>query len=199
MKALIVVDVQNDFCPGGSLAVPKGDEVIPIINTLLPKFDLVIFTMDWHTTNMDAFASSYPDKKPFDSYKNKDGKVDVLWPNHCVGDTFGAEIHKDIDYSLINGDFYFFKKGLVKDSHPYSGFGADGLLELLKSKGVTETYITGLATDYCVKDTCLDSSKYGFDTYLIQDAARGISSDLKSTYDTLTDKDVFIINHKEIK
>jgi nicotinamidase/pyrazinamidase len=199
MKTLIVVDVQNDFCPGGSLAVKNGDEVVPIINKLLPKFDLVIFTQDWHDPNMVAFASSHKDKNPFDLYIKENGTTDVLWPDHCVADTFGAEIHKDINYSLIKGDFYFFKKGLTKDNHPYSGFGAEGLLDFLKSKGVTETYVTGLATDYCVKDTCLDSSKYDFDTYLVEDAAKGITDDLTETYNILIDNGVFIINHTEIK
>lgn len=199
MKALIVVDVQNDFCPGGSLAVPNGNEVVPIINKLLPKFDLVIFTMDWHTTDMIAFASSHPNKNPFDLYTKENGTTDVLWPDHCVANTVGAEIHKDINYGLVRGNFYIFKKGTEKDSHPYSGFGAKGLLEFLNTKGVTENYVTGLATDYCVQATALDSVKNGFDTYVVWDAVRGIASNLDTNLGIMVDEGVNIINSNNIK
>ena len=188
MKALIVVDVQYDFCPvsdedyknglGGALAVHDGNGVVPVINSLLPKFDLVIFTKDWHPKNMVAFAPNHKGKVPFDTYTNKDGVVDVLWPIHCVNNTRGAELHDDIDLNLIKGDFYIFKKGTKKNEHPYSGFGAEGLSDFLKEKGVTETVIAGLATDFCVKDTVLDSVKEGFDTTVIWDGCRGISDDL---------------------
>ena len=188
MKALIVVDVQYDFCPvsdedyknglGGSLAVPNGNDIVPIINSLLPKFDLVIFTKDWHPENMDAFADSHEGKVPFDTYVNKDGVTDTLWPKHCVANTPGAELHSDIDMSLIKGEFYIFKKGLEKDDHPYSGFGAEGLSDFLKEKNVTDTVIVGLATDFCIKDTVLDSVKEGFNTTVVWDGCRGISDDL---------------------
>lgn len=196
MKALIVVDLQNDFCPGGSLAVPNGDEIIPIINNLLPEFDLVIFTMDWHPVKMSAFASNHKNKKPFETYKNKNGVEDVLWPAHCVQDTVGAEINKRVDLSLIKDKFYFFKKGLEKDFHPYSGFGANGLLEFLKENNVDETYIAGLATDYCVKDTAIDSVKFGFKTNLIWDATRGIADNLGPTLHELFENDVNVIDYQ---
>ena len=195
-KALIVVDVQNDFCPGGSLAVQDGDKVVPIINKMIPEFDLVIFTMDWHPKNSDAFASNYKGKKPFDKYINAQGEDDVLWPAHCVQDTIGAELHKDLDLSLIKGDFYFFKKGLNKDEHPYSGFGADGLLDFLTERGVTETYITGLATDYCVKATALDSVKNHFITKVVWDATRGIADDLGPTMNELFNNGVILIDYE---
>ncbi len=204
MKALIVVDVQYDFCPvsdedyknglGGALAVPNGDGVVPIINSLLPKFDLVIFTKDWHPEKMDAFASSHEGKNPFDEYVNSDEKNDILWPDHCVQNTRGAEIHDDINFDLINGDFYIFKKGLETDKHPYSGFGADGLSDFLKSKGVTETVITGLATDYCVKDTVVDSVDEGFDTTVIWDGCRGIADDLTPVLDQFFNIGVNVID-----
>jgi len=188
MKALIVVDVQYDFCPvsdedfknglGGALAVPDGNGVVPVINSLLPKFDLVIFTKDWHPEKMKAFASSHKGKKPFDTFTNKDGVTDTLWPDHCIQNTRGSELHDDINFDLIKGDFYIFKKGTEKNNHPYSGFGAEGLSDFLKEKGVTETVIAGLATDFCVKDTVLDSVKEGFDTTVIWDGCRGISDDL---------------------
>ena len=204
MKALIVVDVQNDFCPvndedyknglGGALAVPNGDSVVPVINTLLPKFDLVIFTKDWHTDNMDAFASSHKGKNPMDTYVNKDGITDILWANHCVAGTRGAELHDDIDMSLIKGEFYIFKKGTEKDSHPYSGFGAEGLSDFLKDKGVTDTVVVGLATDFCVCDTVLDSIKEGFNTTVIWDGCRGIADDLTSTLNEFFDVGANIID-----
>lgn len=195
-KALIVVDVQNDFCPGGSLAVPNGDEVVNVINNMLPEFDLVIFTMDWHPENSHAFASNYKGKKPFDKYTNAQGVDDVLWPPHCVQNTHGAELHKDLNLSLINGDFYFFKKGLEPNDHPYSGFGAEDLLEFLKERGVTDTYITGLATDYCVKATALDSVKNGFNTKVVWDATRGIADDLGPTMNELFNEGAILIDYE---
>jgi len=204
MKALIVVDVQYDFCPvsdedykngkGGALAVPEGNEIIPVINDLLPKFDLVIFTKDWHHPKMKAFASSHKGKKPFDTYVNKDGVEDILWPSHCVKDTRGSELHDDINLDLIKGDFYIFKKGTEKDNHPYSGFGAEGLADFLREKGVTDTVICGLATDYCVKDTVLDSVKEGFNTTVIWDGCRGIGDDLTPTLNDFFDAGANVID-----
>lgn len=204
MKALIVVDTQYDFIPvskedydnnlGGALAVPDGDKIIPVINELLPNFDLVIFTKDWHPENMKAFATSHKNKTPFDLYINKEGVEDTLWPVHCVANTRGSELHDDIDFSLIKGDFYIFKKGLNKDYHPYSGFGAEGLADFLKEKGVTDTVIAGLATDYCVKDTVLDSIKEGFNTTVIWDGCRGISDDLTPTLNEFFDVGANVID-----
>lgn len=187
-KALIVVDMQYDFCQvsdedrknklGGALAVPGGNEIVPIINKLLPKFDLVIFTKDWHTKDMDGFASTHKGKLPFDSYINKDGIKDTLWADHCIAGTRGADIHDDIDFSLINGNYYIFKKGTTKNNHPYSAFGAKGLTEFLTENDVTDIVVSGLATDYCVFDTVKDSLKNRFKTTIIWDACSGISDDL---------------------
>lgn len=193
MKALIVVDVQYDFCPGGNLAVKDGDEIIPIINELLPEYDLVIFTQDWHPKNMDCFAETR-NVEPFSSYINKDGNEDTVWPRHCVADTYGADIHRDIKLDLIKGEFYFFKKGLTSDKHPYSGFGADGLTEFLKEKEVSEVDIVGLATDYCCKETALDAVKEGFKTNFIWDATRGIADDLSNTMTELFENDVIVVD-----
>ena len=202
-KALIVVDAQYDFMPaseedykngmGGALAVKEGDKIVPIINKLLPEFDLVIFTKDWHPAGMKAFASSYKTKKPFDTYKVK-GVEDTLWPDHCVQNSRGAELHDDIDFSLINGDFYIFKKGMDKNSHPYSGFGAEGLEEFLKERGVEELYVVGLATDYCVKDTVLDAVKFGFETTVVWDGCRGIAEDLTQTLNEFFDAGANVID-----
>ena len=189
-KALIVVDAQYDFMPaseedykngmGGALAVREGDKIVPIINDLLPEFDLVIFTKDWHPRGMKAFASSYKTKKPFDKYKKK-GVEDTLWPDHCVQNTRGADIHEDINLDLIEGDLYIFKKGMDKNDHPYSGFGAEGLEEFLNERGVEEVFIVGLALDYCVKDTAVDAAMKGFDTVVIEDGTRPIDPNINPT------------------
>jgi len=199
MKALIVVDAQYDFMPasaeyfeqgqGGALAVPEGDEIIPVINKLLPKFDLVIFTQDWHPEGMKAFASSHKNKKPFDTYK-VNGKEDTLWPDHCIANSYGARIHEEIDFGLIDGEFYIFKKGLEKNKHPYSGFDGTGLAFFLQDKEVDDIYVTGLATDYCVKDTAIDGAKNGFKTTIILDACKPINPDLS---DPLTEFDHYNI------
>ena len=195
MKALIVVDMQNDFCPGGSLTVPDGDKIIPIINELLPKFRLTIFTKDWHTPDMEAFASSHPGKKPFDTYE-VNGKPDVLWPNHCVAGTLGADFHKDIDFNSLVGKFYIFKKGTQKEHHPYSGFDGTELGKFLKDRGVDEVFICGLATDYCCKDTALDAAKEGFKTFFILDATKPINENLTETLTLLKNNKIEIINSK---
>lgn len=187
MKALIVVDAQYDFMPvsesdyengqGGALAVKDGDQIIPVINELLPKFDLIIFTKDWHPEKMEAFASYHEGKKPFDTYTNSKGVEDTLWPDHCVADTRGADLHDDIDFGLIKGDFYIFKKGMKEKDHPYSGFGAEGLAEFLKEKNVHQVFVVGLALDFCVKDTMIDAIKEGFDTVLVINGTKGIASE----------------------
>jgi len=186
MKCLIIVDAQNDFFTvseedykngrGGALAVPNSLEIIPVINNLLPNYDLVVFTKDWHPEQMDCFASTH-NKEPFTSFINKQGKEDTLWPDHCVQGTFGAEIHNDIDFSKITGDFYIFKKGLNKDTHPYSGFGAEGLTDFLKERNVDEVHICGLALDYCVADTAIDAVKENFKTVIVLDGTRGIADE----------------------
>jgi len=198
MQALIVVDVQQDFMPGGNLAVEKGDEVIPIINKLLNKFDLVIFTKDWHPNDMEAFASTHLNKKPLDTYINLNGDEDVLWPDHCIQDTPGAMLHQDIKFENIKKDFYIIKKGLNKNYHPYSGFDTTELNDFLKSKDVDTVFICGLATDYCCKTTALDGVKYGYNTYFIFDATRGISNNLDKTKKELEENNVIIINSKDI-
>ena len=209
MKALIVVDAQYDFIPvsqreyeegqGGALAVPNGEQIIPVINELLPKFDLIVFTKDWHPKGMKAFASSYKTKKPFDTYKVK-GKEDTLWPDHCIQDTRGADIHDGIDFSLIKdeAEFYIFKKGLEKDKHPYSGFDGTGLGFFLREKNIDQIFITGLALDYCVKDTAVDGAWLGFKTVVIEDACKAISEDLNATYQTFLDNNVKMIESWEL-
>ena len=193
MKTLIVVDLQNDFCLGGSLAVADGDKMVPVINNILPKFDLVIFTMDWHPYNMDAFVSQHKGAEPFDTYE-VNGETNILWPDHCVQDTNGANLHKDIDFSKCAKDFFIFKKGMDINYHPYSAFDKTDLVEFLKNHNVDEVYICGLAIDYCVKDTAIDASKNGFKTTIILDSTRIISDSGSVAYKALSG-DATIMTH----
>lgn len=196
-KCLLVVDVQNDFCPGGSLPVPDGDKVIPVINKLMSKFELVIFTKDWHPADMKAFASNRKNKKPFDTYKY-DGETHVLWPDHCVQNTPGADLHKDLNLGDINGEFYIFKKGTDSKYHPYSGFGGTELAEFLREKEVDDVFVTGLALDYCCVDTAIDASHEGFKTVMVIDATRPINENIDETLIKLSEANVKIIESWEL-
>lgn len=189
-QALIVVDVQKDFCPGGSLAVPEGDTIIPIINKLLPKFDLIIFTKDWHPERHNGFASVYKDKKPFDTidrgnYYSGGPHIDTLWPDHCVQNTPGADFHPELKIENCKKDFYIFKKGEDVGEDGYSAFEHPQLASFLDGKGITELFICGLATDYCVKNSAIDAADQGFDVYVIEDACKGIGSDLNPVFKDL--------------
>lgn len=199
-KALIVVDVQNDFIPGGSLAVKDGDKIIPIINELLPQFDIIVFTKDWHPVGNIYFASSHLGMKPFEKME-LNGKLDTLWPDHCVQNTIGADIHKDINFDLIKGDFYIIKKGDRIDCHPYGAFGdkmgETELESLLKENNVTHNVIVGLALDFCIKDTAIDSAKKGFKTVVIEDATRPINDDINETLKKFKDNNVNLIKFFE--
>jgi nicotinamidase/pyrazinamidase len=191
MKALIVVDAQNDFMPGGALAVTEGDEIIPVINELLKDYKLVIFTKDWHPADSLLFASHWPDKKPFDTIMLGPG-ADTLWPDHCVEGTPGADLHKDIKFENCKGNFYIFKKGLDTDSQGYSGFENTSLTDFLREWDVDEVVICGLATDYCVKNTALDAKKEGFEVTVYLPACRAISTDLTKTVKELLDNEISI-------
>ena len=178
MSVLIVVDVQNCFLPGGSLAVGKGEEVIPIINKLGKDFANVVMTQDWHTPDHVSFASQHSGKKPFEMVKLPYGDQ-VLWPDHCVQGTDGAAIHKDINIPHAQ---LVIRKGFRKTVDSYSAFReADrktvtGLAGYLKSRGLRKVFVTGLATDFCVAWTAMDARKEGFDTYVVEDACRGIDT-----------------------
>ncbi len=176
--ALIVVDVQNCFIPGGSLAVAKGDEIVPLINTLAKSFQNVVLTQDWHTPGHISFASSHPGKKPFESMKLGYGKQ-ILWPDHCVQGTEGANLDKDLAIPTAQ---LIIRKGYHKDVDSYSAFiEADGKTKTgldgyLKSRGIKSVYVCGLATDFCVAWTALDARKLGFAAAVIEDACRGIDT-----------------------
>jgi nicotinamidase/pyrazinamidase len=176
MKALIIVDLQNDFCPGGALAVKEGDKIVEVINKLQPKFDLVVATQDWHPKNHKSFASNHLGKK-VGEVVSLDGLTQVLWPDHCVQGTVGAELRNDLDKNKIKR---VFQKGIDQNIDSYSGFfdnghkRTTGLDNYLKQQGVNVVYVVGLATDYCVKFTALDAVDLGFKTILILDACKGV-------------------------
>jgi nicotinamidase/pyrazinamidase len=176
--ALIVVDVQNCFIPGGSLAVAGGDAIVPIINQLARRFENVVLTQDWHTPGHISFASAHPGKKPFESVKLPYGNQ-ILWPDHCVQGTEGAQLHKDLSIPQAQ---LVIRKGYHKDVDSYSAFiEADGKTQTgldgyLKGRGVESVYVCGLATDFCVGWTALDARKLGFRAAVIEDACRGIDT-----------------------
>jgi nicotinamidase/pyrazinamidase len=175
---LLVVDVQNCFTPGGSLAVNDGDKIIPIINRLAPAFEHVILTQDWHTPGHISFASSHPGKKPFETVSLPYG-TQVLWPDHCVQGTPGAELHPDL---RIPHAELIIRKGYRKHMDSYSAFyEADGktptgLTGYLRDRGLTTVFLAGLATDFCVFWSAMDARKAGFKALVIEDATRGIDS-----------------------
>jgi len=176
-RALILVDIQNDFVPGGALAVKDGDKVVPVANRIQPAFELIVATQDWHPANHGSFASQHPGKKPGDVI-DLNGIAQVLWPDHCVQRSKGAEFHPRLDRTRIAK---VFQKGVDPAIDSYSAFfdnahlRGTGLAEYLKSQGVTAVYIAGLATDYCVKFTALDARTLGLDTYVIEDGCRGVN------------------------
>jgi nicotinamidase/pyrazinamidase len=176
MNALIIVDVQNDFLPGGALPVKDGDTIIPVINDLQNKFDLVVATQDWHPADHKSFASSHPGKKVFEEII-LDGLPQVLWPDHCVQQTFGAEFSTALDTKKIEA---IFRKGMDKNIDSYSGFfdngkkKSTGMADYLKGRGTTSIYVCGLAADYCVYFTALDGLELGFQSTIITDATKAI-------------------------
>lgn len=175
---LIVVDVQNCFIPGGSLAVKEGNVIVPLINRLAKSFDNVVMTQDWHTPGHISFASAHAGKKPFESVKLPYGNQ-VLWPDHCVQGTEGAQLHKDL--SIPHAQLII-RKGYHQNVDSYSAFvEADGKTKTgldgyLKVRGIKNVYVCGLATDFCVAWTALDARKLGFGAAVIEDASRGIDT-----------------------
>jgi len=176
MKALIIVDLQNDFLPGGALPVPHGDEVIPVANELQRHFELVLATKDWHPPDHGSFAANHPGKKPGDRII-LDGIDQILWPVHCVQNTRGAEFAPSFDTSRIA---HVFHKGIERNIDSYSTFFDNahrrhtGLAHYLKERSTKDIYLLGLALDYCVKDSALDARQLGLNTHVILDGCRGI-------------------------
>lgn len=176
--ALLVIDVQNCFLPGGSLAVNDGQAVIPVINAVAKRFQNIVLTQDWHTADHVSFASQHASKKPFETIDLPYGKQ-VLWPDHCVQGTEGAALHKDLDIPQAQ---LVIRKGFRSKVDSYSAFlEADrktetGLRGYLKTRGIKRVFIAGLATDFCVAWTALDARKFGFDVFVVEDGCRGIDA-----------------------
>jgi nicotinamidase/pyrazinamidase len=201
-SALIVVDVQNCFVTGGTLPVPKGEEVVPIINRIAQGFENVVITQDWHTPGHASFASAHKGKKPFETTKLSYG-MQVLWPDHCVQGTDDAALHKDLKIPQAQ---VIVRKGYHKNVDSYSAFEeADrktptGLAGYLKQRGIKTVFVTGLATDFCVAWTAMDARKLGFETYVVEDAARGIdlNGSMAAAWKQMTAKGVKRIQSSDI-
>jgi len=176
MRALVLVDLQYDFLPGGALAVAHGDEVIPVARKLMPRFDIVVATQDWHPQNHQSFAANNPGKQ-VGEMSELGGLPQVMWPVHCVQGSRGAELHDSLERSKITA---VFRKGIDPGVDSYSGFydnghtKATGLGDWLRQKKVDRLYVLGLATDYCVKFTVLDGLDLGFEVWLIEDGCRAV-------------------------
>ena len=185
-SALVLVDIQNDFCPGGALAVPEGDKIIPVVNRLMPLFPLVFATEDWHPSNHISF-------------KERGGP----WPPHCVQQTTGAELHPGIDQTEID---LLLRKATTPDRDAYSGFEASdemgrSLDEALKQNGVKTIYVTGLATDYCVRATVLDGLKNGYEVVVVTDAMRAVEvnpGDGERAMEEMSSKGARLITSRDI-
>ena len=177
MIALILTDIQNDFLPGGALAVNEGDAIIPVVNQVQPRYPLVVATQDWHPANHGSFAANHPGRKVYDQI-DLNGLPQTLWPIHCVQHTRGAELSPALDPSRIAR---VFQKGTDPSIDSYSAFfdnghrRATGLGDWLKGQGVHEVHLGGLTTDYCVKFSALDAAALGFKTRVILDACRGVN------------------------
>lgn len=179
MKALLLIDIQNDFLPGGSLAVPGGHEIIPLANQLQPTYDLVVATQDWHPADHQSFASQHPGRQPFEQI-DLHGLPQTLWPDHCVQGTAGAEFSPVLDQHRIEA---IFRKGTNPEIDSYSGFfdnghrKSTGLADYLRGRGVREVHLCGLAADFCVNFSALDALQEGFQVRFLEAATRAISAE----------------------
>ena len=201
--ALIVVDLQNDFLPGGALAVPHGDEIIPLANELQRRFDLIVATKDWHPPDHGSFAANHPGKKPGERVI-LDGIEQILWPVHCVQNTHGAEFARSFDTSRIS---HVFHKGTERNIDSYSTFFDNahrrhtGLARYLRKRGVEDIYLMGLALDYCVKYSTLDARQLGLTTHVIVDGCRGIElepGDISRALDEMKHTGAILLKSSEI-
>lgn len=202
MKVLIVIDPQNDFMPGGSLAVPDGDQIIPLVNELMDKFELVIATQDWHPKAHSSFASSHENASEFEVIK-LDGLDQVMWPDHCVQGSQGAEFHENLNTERFEA---IFRKGTDPKIDSYSGFydnahlKSTGLSGYLREKKAEKVYFTGLAGDYCVYFSMKDAIEEGFDSVLIEDATRALDQEgFKKAKIDLLRKGGKIINSEDLQ
>jgi len=197
-EALLVIDVQNDFCPKGALAVAGGDMIIQPINAAMDKFDIVVLTQDWHPTDHKSFASSHANKEPFDTVVMSYGDQ-VLWPDHCIQGSVGAGFHPDLNHTRAD---VIIRKGSNPAVDSYSAFYENdkvtptGLHGYLKNRDVTKLTLVGLATDYCVAFSALDAAKLGYAVTVRLDMARGIDSDgsLKAAIGKMSKAGINLVN-----
>ena len=201
--ALLVVDVQNDFCPQGALAVPRGDAVVPVINRIAGRFSVVVATQDWHPAGHVSFAASHPGKKPFETVKVK-GIEQVLWPDHCVAGTRGADFHPRLDLTPFH---FLIRKGTNPGMDSYSTFlendhrTSTGLAGLLRELGVKRLFLAGLATDYCVLYSARDGIEAGFKAVVLEDACRGVnvpSGSIRKAMLEMRDRGVRVVKTAEL-
>lgn len=202
MKALIIIDMQNDFLSGGSLAVPDGEEIVAIVNSMQQYFDLVVATQDWHPSTHKSFASNNPGKKTYDEIE-LNGLPQILWPDHCVQGTNGAMFTPLVNMNRVEA---IFRKGTDIDIDSYSCFydnghrKSTGLGDYLRGKLITRVYFAGLAGDFCVYFSALDALIEGFDTYLMEDAVRSIDPEkFKQAKAEIASRGGRIINSNDVK
>lgn len=202
-NALILVDLQNDFCPGGALAVPDGDAVVAVANQLQPYFDLVVATKDWHPLHHVSFASTHAGRKVGDII-TVDQIPQVLWPDHCLQESHGSEFHSALDIRYIKKIFH---KGVDVAIDSYSAFfdnehlRSTGLGDYLRDAGFDHIYIMGLATDYCVKYSTMDALHLGFNVYVITDGCRGIDlkpGDIAQALNEMRDAGAILVTSDDI-
>jgi len=178
-SALLIIDVQNDFCPGGALAVPDGDSIIPVINSLCSKFRLVVATQDWHPKGHISFASTHPGKQVYETIPwNNDNDHQLLWQDHCVAGSFGSAFHPDLHTDLCS---MIIRKGITAGMDSYSAFFENdhstttGLSGYLKAQNISSLVLCGLATDYCIYYSALDAVKLGFTVSVLEKGVRGVN------------------------
>jgi len=187
-EALIVIDVQNDFCPGGALAVAGGDGIVPLVNDMIRRFDHVVLTQDWHPKGHSSFASGHPGKNPFETVAMPYGEQ-TLWPDHCIQGTDGAAFHPDLEWTRAE---LVIRKGFRKGIDSYSAFFENdhktptGLAGYLKERGISQVTLAGLATDFCVAYSALDAVRSGFQATVAMEACRAI--DLGGSLATMTER-----------
>ena len=203
MRALVVVDLQYDFCPGGALAVPEGNDVILVVNSVARRFDLVVATQDWHPADHGSFAVNHPGHQPGDVVE-LGGVSQVLWPVHCVQGTPGARLHADFDERPVDA---IVRKGTHPEVDSYSTFFDNarkrftGLAGYLRERGATEVWFAGLATDYCVKYSVLDAADLGFAPRIMVDACRGIDlagGDIDGAYESMAAVGALLVTSDEV-
>lgn len=202
-SALVLVDIQNDFVPGGALPTKNGQEVVPVANRLQRHFEIVIATQDWHPPDHGSFASNHPGKSPGEVIELS-GLEQVLWPDHCVQGSTGAEFHPDLDRERIDT---VIRKGEDPSIDSYSGFfdnghrKATGLRDVLIDRGVGRVYVCGLATDYCVKFTVLDALRLGFETLVVTDGCRGVDlnpGDIESAFEAMKEAGAQLVSSADL-